>query len=323
MQYTTIVVGNAAQQNYLQKQVKSGTVPHANLWVGPKHIGKTSLVSNLSYQLMCLEPSLDGIPCLRCQHCVMVKKDVHPNITFLQPNDKGIIAIEAIRELILDLQQSNFIAGYHVIIVEQAETMSLAAANAVLKNLEEPHDDILFFLLTDKAESLPETVRSRCAVMEFYKVGIDELHQHWPNDSSAISLASGLPGKLISLKKGRAINKLEDKVNLWISIIEESSFSNRLSHAKSLWGDSLSKKQVYDNSEIIESVSRDILLLQNHRTAGIENEFAIKRLKNVAQETSIQQTLVALHRISTLKDRIQQHVQLKLIMTDLLLTLYR
>ncbi len=324
MKFTKQFIGNVSVYKYLQNQVKNGTVPHANLVIGPGHVGKTTLITNIVYLLFCtkVEPKTQ-IACGRCQACVMINKGVHPNVLEVQPNTKNVIAIAEIRALVYSLRQSSLLPGMRVVIVHEASTMTTAACNALLKILEEPGKDSIFFLSTSSSDSVLPTIQSRCARVELYPVPNDELQAHIPDTADIVSFANGLPGRLINLAKGNTKNVLQEQVRKWIQVIQEPLLHKRLTLVQSVWPDSIKRPKALEQLDILESISRDILLFQNAMSDSVQNAFARDQLQLIAHTQSVSSALQSSQAITEIKKRIIQPIHLKITLTDLLLTIYR
>jgi DNA polymerase-3 subunit delta' len=102
-------------------------------------------------------------PCGECQDCRWVAADQHPDVTRLSPEeDSSQIKVDAVRALIADFTLTAHGAGYKIAIFMPAHAMTEAAANALLKTLEEPPRRTLLLLASSEPARLPATVRSRC-----------------------------------------------------------------------------------------------------------------------------------------------------------------
>lgn len=151
-------------------------LPNAWLFAGPAGIGKRAFAEQLAQALLCEEPGADGHGCGQCEACRWLAAGHHPDYRVLSPEQEDeekkdgkatrklpVIKIEAVRELIAFAQLSAaHRVGRRVIIVEPAEAMNLAAANALLKVLEEPPANVLFLLVSHNRERLLPTIKSRC-----------------------------------------------------------------------------------------------------------------------------------------------------------------
>ena len=146
--------------------------PHALLLYGPAGIGKHALALNLAQALLCEAPRDDGLACGNCPGCRYAVAGTHPDllrIERLQVDDESgelrwveTIAIDRIRELIDFAQLSSHRRRAKVAVIAPAERMNAAAANALLKTLEEPPAATFLLLVSDQPARLPATIRSRC-----------------------------------------------------------------------------------------------------------------------------------------------------------------
>ncbi|CAN5384640.1 DNA polymerase III subunit delta' [soil metagenome] len=141
---------------------ESKQLPPALLFKGPKGIGKLLLAKTFAQLLLCLQPVATGA-CFQCKSCQLIQANTHPDYQLLQPsNEQPLIKIDQIRDIIDFCNLSKQISPYKVIIIETAEAMNVAAANAFLKTLEEPSANTCILLLSHQASLLPATIRSRC-----------------------------------------------------------------------------------------------------------------------------------------------------------------
>jgi DNA polymerase-3 subunit delta' len=112
----------------------------------------------------------DKLPCEKCSPCINSTRGTHPDyIELTKDPDQQNIGIEQIREQVISrLQLSSFLNSYKIAIITSAQYLSLEAANALLKTLEEPRQKVIIILVTDELSALPATVVSRCQSFEFF-----------------------------------------------------------------------------------------------------------------------------------------------------------
>jgi DNA polymerase-3 subunit delta' len=147
-----------------------GHLGHAWLFAGPKGIGKANLAVALAGYLLNsgggdparLDPER-AAALMRTRHD---EHDHHPDLHYLTPApDKRAISVEQVRDLIAALELTSHEGVAKALVVDPAESMTLAAANALLKTLEEPTPSTYFLLVSHQSGLLPATVRSRCQVV--------------------------------------------------------------------------------------------------------------------------------------------------------------
>lgn len=132
---------------------------HGLLLSGPRGIGKYQLAQSLSFTLLCKQPTLEG-PCGECQSCHLRKAGNHPDFHILESEKQ--LGVDKIREGIAKLAGTAQMSGNKVLLIPEAHTMTEAAANALLKTLEEPTDNTYLILITDSVNKLMPTILSRC-----------------------------------------------------------------------------------------------------------------------------------------------------------------
>lgn len=144
----------------LSQSAVAGRLGHAWLLLGEAGLGKEQLAERLAQLHLCHHPQ-QGEPCGHCHACQLADKGNHPDLCII-PGDSKTIGVDAVRELGSRLQRSAQLGHGKVVIIPDAERMTEAAANALLKTLEEPAGDSLLLLIASQISRLLPTIRSRC-----------------------------------------------------------------------------------------------------------------------------------------------------------------
>lgn len=131
---------------------------HAYLVSGPEGAGTTEAARSFAAALLCGE---EARGCGECRHCTRVLRGRHPDVVEVEP-DGSEIRVEQAAGIIEAAFHSPVEAARKVVIVHESERMNEAAANKLLKTLEEPPEPTVFVLLTSAPDELLPTVRSRC-----------------------------------------------------------------------------------------------------------------------------------------------------------------
>ena len=155
----------------LQGAVRDGRVAHAYLFSGPRGTGKTSTARILARALNCAAPA-DGEPCGACDSCVEISRGSSFDVHELDAASNN--GVDAMRELIAHAALATP-GRWKVYIVDEVHMLSNAAANALLKTLEEPPGHVVFVLATTDPQKVPATIRSRTQHLEFGLIGADTL----------------------------------------------------------------------------------------------------------------------------------------------------
>lgn len=158
----------AAQWRHVAAMHAEARLPHALLLRGPEGVGKRRFADRLLAALLCDAAAVDARPCGVCRGCRLVAADTHPDRHVLAPPEgKQQIGIDQVRALIERVALTPRYDGLKAVAVAPAEGMTRAAANTLLKTLEEPPGDTVFVLVSHRASALPATIRSRCQLMDF------------------------------------------------------------------------------------------------------------------------------------------------------------
>ena len=169
------IIGHSKEISVLVNSLANGRVAHSLLFSGPDGVGKRLVALEFAMALNCREFSGDssGDSCGRCPDCALFDSGTHPNLTLAGPTDKdgnlspeGLIRIELVREIQNSLKY-RVERGKKVVIMDSADRMMPAAANAFLKTLEEPPADSVIMLVTSRSSDLLPTIISRCQRMNF------------------------------------------------------------------------------------------------------------------------------------------------------------
>lgn len=143
-------------------------LPHALLLRGPEGVGKYRFARRLLAAILCEHATFAHRPCGVCRGCRLMAADTHPDLQLLTPLEgKQQIGIDQVRALIDRVGLTSQYGGRKAVVVAPAEHMTRAAANTLLKTLEEPPGDALFVLVAHSAGALPATIRSRCQIVNF------------------------------------------------------------------------------------------------------------------------------------------------------------
>lgn len=188
MAYKFVIMEHQPILDRFKSLGQMGHLHHAQLWVGPEHVGKTHLALVLASFLQGGEDN----PILKKQIFEGLHSDT---ILFLESTE---LSIEAIRRVVERAHQSHA-SPYLIFILENIGRMKAEAANALLKTLEEPHPKTLFFLTANQEEDVLPTLQSRCHETRFQTVQEAQLREfcseHVYSDE-LVFFAMGRPGKL-------------------------------------------------------------------------------------------------------------------------------
>lgn len=149
----------------LREAVETGSTSHAYIFAGPEGVGRTLAALALAASLNCAEGG-----CGSCDVCARILRRVHPDIHVIAPEGAQLL-VDQVREVLHSAARSPLEGRVKMFIFEDAHRMNPAAANALLKMLEEPPGDVVFILVTESPEDLLPTVVSRSRRVDFAPLG--------------------------------------------------------------------------------------------------------------------------------------------------------
>ena len=141
--------------------------------------------------------------CDLCEACLKIESGSHPDLLLISPEDRQI-KIDEIRLIDEALSFRPFEGRKKIVIIDDADTMNIAAANAFLKTLEDPPEDSVIILISSRSDRLPATIRSRCSRVNFVTLSMESCRQvlHGKvsdKDSESLArLSMGKPGLALS-----------------------------------------------------------------------------------------------------------------------------
>jgi DNA polymerase-3 subunit delta' len=200
----------------LQGRLRSKTLPHALLITGQPGLGKRRLAFDLATAMLCTAPDDGGVSCGDCRACRLVAQGAHPDFFAVEPEEgKQNILIDQIRALGERLSLSSQYGSYRIGLIDPADRMNSAAANALLKTLEEPPANVVLLLTASRPSRLPATIRSRCQQVALAPppepVARAWLREHGTQGAqAALGLALGAPLRAIELDENGALERWQE-----------------------------------------------------------------------------------------------------------------
>jgi DNA polymerase III subunit delta' len=216
----------------LQHQRLKQQVPNALLITGVPGVGKHFFAQQWAQSLLCEQPQVQGMACGKCISCRLFQGGTHSDFLQLSSSEEQqTIKIDDIREIIELNQKTTNFGSWKVMILQNAHTLNVYAANALLKTLEEPNDHTCIILITDHPLILPATLRSRCQLMSIstpssssalaWLKQITEISSlAKPHDFSnlnlLLALAYGAPFKVLQYMETDELNFREMILKQWL-----------------------------------------------------------------------------------------------------------
>jgi DNA polymerase-3 subunit delta' len=257
------IVGHDHAKETLRRAADRNRVPHACLFHGPEGVGKKSLALAFLQYLVCRDRTPgDPDSCGECRPCRQVAAGTFADLLVMEP-EKGVIKIERIREAFPRLQFEPLVGPWKCILINDAHALTIEAANAALKTLEEPPSNTLFVLVTSTPDTLPRTVLSRCLHLSFGPLPaevvagilVDRHGMSEVDARNAAALAQGSPAVALKLV-GSPV--LAERVGFLKSFLElaDAGPEQRLRFAEGIAG---GREEFEEHEHLVKSLMQDIL----------------------------------------------------------------
>ena len=294
------VIGNTALLERLDRDIREGQLSHAYILDGRKGSGRHTVARRICAAIACenrpgqsfheadddqlglfdlseplpprgVDPNAP-LPCLTCTPCEKVLTEKCPDIRIIGREGKASIGVEAVRFLKQDVLIPPNDLDTKIYIIEDAETMTVQAQNALLLTLEEPPPYVLFLLLCDGADSLLETIRSRAPVLRTQPIPDDTIRAYLrehrctlsDEDLEAVLLrADGCIGQALTLADARAVKPVM-KLRALCDELMEACASHRYDRLPAvLSGFGNKRDSVAEVLSLVRLAVRDLILLRH------------------------------------------------------------
>lgn len=279
------IIGQEKALRILLGTLRRNRMPSSMLLSGDTGIGKKLTALNYAKAVNCLQP-IDSDCCDTCSSCRKIESGIHPDVISVFPENNEI-RIDEVRKIDEMLSFKAFEGRKKVVIIDDAETMNINAANAFLKTLEEPPPDSLILLISSNADNLPDTIKSRCMHVRFYPLPLEGCKKVISKKTDTkdmkilLNLAMGRPGIALS---GDVLKEKEWCLKLLRNMIQGES--------KDIWEDRNAMKLWLDMS---------FLVLRDTAVFKITGKTTDMICGDTCKTSSLQNIIDAYQRLQTLK----------------------
>lgn len=237
------LIGQQKVKSILTEAAVSGRLGHAYMFVGPEGIGKKSFADEFAKLIMCGgRRDEEDEPCGRCESCVLLGQGFNPDCVREDvPQGKASISVDAVREIQEKITTAPAYGRKKVVIIANADKMTVQAQNALLKTLEEPPEYVVIILLCANKTMMLETVKSRVVTVEFSRNTDEEVRQYYlSNDPEATkeklalvcAYADGIIGRAEQIGEGKETEEIRQAV----PEIIETAANDKFAASKQLSG---------------------------------------------------------------------------------------
>jgi DNA polymerase-3 subunit delta' len=202
----------------MQNMLATQRISHAYIFEGEEGMGKTDLARSFAKALQC-EKIFETAPydaCNTCLSCRVFESGNHPDVLYVSATKTKAISVDDVRQqIILPLSEKTFRYRYKIFIVPQAETLTPAAQNALLKSIEDPAPHGIFLLLAAHTRGFLPTVLSRCVTVALRPVSdaliARQLAEAGVPEETArrtAAFAQGNPGRASALAESAELHEM-------------------------------------------------------------------------------------------------------------------
>ena len=219
-----MLIGSEGLRTRLQDDLCRSRLSHAYILEGAVGSGRKTLAMAIAAALACHVPSKADVPCCQCSACRKVLDGKSPDvIRIARDPKKASIGVDEVRFLRSDVLIQPNDLDHKIYIIEEAETLTVQAQNALLLTLEEPPPYVLFLLLCTSAMSLLETIRSRAPSLRLEPVKQGQMLSHLQKRDRSFAmlsdeeqrqillLADGSVGRALALSDPKARKPLMER----------------------------------------------------------------------------------------------------------------
>jgi DNA polymerase-3 subunit delta' len=316
------IVGHEWAVEHLDRAIQHGRVRHAYLFTGPDRIGKMTLARVFAAALNCTG---DRPPCGQCRACTLIARDAHPDVTLVEAASMGsALRIEQVRELQQTLALRPYEARYRVAILRRFHEANPAAANALLKTLEEPSPDVVLILTANSADGLLPTIVSRCQLLNLRPLPVrtvrDALERGWGAPGDVAQTLAQLSGGRI----GWAIRAVEDPAeleqrDLALDLLRQALHGSRRERFALVGQLALEKSVLLTLLDVWQGYWRDALLVASGSHAPVTNTDRAEELSHLAETAGLEGAQRALAATRRTIDYLGKNVNTRLALEVLLL----
>lgn len=264
------IIGNTDIIRNLHNAISNDRISHAYLFEGGAGMGKTLMASAFAKTLQCegSDVRFRTEACGTCPSCIQFNSMNHPDVIRIIPTKTKSLGVEDIRDQAnRKISTKPYRYRYKIFIIDDADTMSTAAQNALLKTLEEPAPKSIFLLTVRNRGLLLPTILSRCQILKFRPLSPDDIKNYLVNKLSQSEekarflsvYAGGSIGQAVKASEDTSFMDRREKIIDILDGIDKKDLMEVFGYAKDL-------ETFKDNMDDILNIAalwyRDIMILQ-------------------------------------------------------------
>ena len=284
------ILGHRATYTRLRAALVGDVAHHAWLFVGPQGVGKRLVANRLSQAANC-ERAAELRPCGVCPTCRSIAAGSFPDIVIVAPEagkKTATIGVDAVREVVRKVGYHRYLGRRRIVVIDPVDGLTIPAANALLKTLEEPPAGTGFILISHQPNTLLPTILSRCQRTTFAAVPEDEV-AGWlsgrgvPDAAVIARLALGCPGVALSLAGGAAERRREQRQSV-LAVLRSGDLGQVFEVSRSLAEGARDggRDELFGVLDVMEELLRDAVVLGSGAAVGLLEEREAQTARGMA-----------------------------------------
>ena len=318
------IYGHSGNISFFKRVFELKQLSHSYIFEGPEGIGKQLFAINLAKSIMCKNTAFDS--CEKCVICTKINNMNHPDLMIVQP-DGNSIKNSQVKEFQNFLSYKPNESENKIVIINDSNKMTISAQNSILKILEDPPEYVVIVFISNNSNNLLETIKSRCQVIRFNKLKIDDICKFLINEyevleKEAFSIAlfsDGIISKAFFAYKNSVFLDMREKV---IDYSNQLLLNNKINAIKGIDYLNNEKDNILLIFDIMLSWIRDILIVQNSNNYDIViNKDKNELIKKISYKLADKNLIFIIEMINqTIKD-LNNNVNYKLAIDNLILNI--
>lgn len=334
------LAGNERIKEVLRRMLERGRVPGALLFVGEDGVGKRLFALELAKAMNCREPkAAEG--CDLCASCARIERfqyppaddadankkiiwSEHPDVGLVRPAGKALL-VGQMRDIEREANFRPFEGRARFFIIEDADRLNESSSNALLKTLEEPPETSHLLLLTSRPSALLPTIRSRCQVMRFAPLRVEEMEKHLTKERRMPKREASLLAHIARGSIGRALStdlaSFRERRDAMLEVLSSLALTGdraRLLRIAEEMNDVKRKEEYEPRLEALEMLAHDVWAMALGAPAEqIINHEIDAQLKKISEHVPSRRAARWITEIETLRGQLSVNVNRK-VATDAL-----
>jgi DNA polymerase-3 subunit delta' len=319
------IVGHEQIKEHLQTAIRDAKPFHAYIFQGDVGVGKETMAKTFVAGLMCVGEGEK--PCKQCVSCHQLESGNQPDVVWVK-RERSSLGVDEIREQLCNTMDIRpFSSPYKIYVVPEAEKMTEAAQNALLKTIEEPPEYGVVILLTSNISELLPTIQSRCLTLEFRPLSMTAVEEYLKSHCqipdylarASAAFAQGNLGKAMRYAQSEDFIEKKDSILSLLRRVENMTVTEMLDVIKEI---GTNKEEVRDYIDIMQLWYRDVLIFKATKNINqllFQEESTV--ISKEAQRRSYEKIEEILQAFEKAKFRLKANVSFEVAMELMLLTL--